>query len=130
MRQLITAFLLLSVTLSFFSWRQNQAKAFQPVEQIILELQKESPGSHVVITENHWSHLVHRLWRPDSPSLVLPMRDIKNSYLKKKKKFRCQRPVYWLGEQKPPKKLKSLGSWKRVGHPSEKTHSLHLYQVK
>tara|TARA_B100000683_G_scaffold263433_1_gene291699 strand:- start:407 stop:799 length:393 start_codon:yes stop_codon:yes gene_type:complete len=128
-KSLALAYLLFFVSLFFFSWKQNQASPLQPVEETLLEMQQSNTGPHVVITETHWSHLVHQLWHAGTPSLVLPIRDVKNNYLRKKKSFRCQHPVFWLGEQKPPKKLKSLGQWKSIKSASTQKHGLHLYQV-
>ena len=83
----------------------------------------------MVIVEDHWSHLVHQLWKENSPSVVLTVRDIAQQYLKKKKKFKCSQNVYWLGEKKPPKKLKSLGNWKPVPTKAERPFALKLYRA-
>ena len=129
MKHLAMAYFLLGTTLFFFSWKAQEADSISGVKETLMELQQENAGPQVIITENHWSHSLHHLWRADTPSLVLPVRDVKNSYLRKKKKFQCQHPVYWLGEQKPPKLLNALGSWKPMTSTAAKENALQLFRV-
>ena len=85
----------------------------------------------IVLVENKWAKELYLLWNNDDRFVVLTPWDLKRGYTRKKKKFSCNKDVYWLGETKPTKQLRQLGSWQeQSGTVKSLPRQWHLYSMK
>ena len=86
---------------------------------------------YIILVENKWAKELYLLWNKDDPFVVLTPWDLKRGYQRKKKKFSCNKDVYWLGETKPTKQLRQLGSWQeQSGTVKSLPRQWHLYSMR
>ena len=129
MKQLALAYLFLFLSFWVFQNYFNESTLIENLNGAVAELDKENTTSYVLIVENAWAHHVHRLWRKEGKAVILAARDMQRGYIKKKKRFDCNKNVYWLGYDKPPSTLNPLGKWKAVSPLIAQETKLNAYAL-
>ena len=136
MKSFCLSVVLLFSSLWLWSGIYSEADLVSDMRQTLSALQAHrqqvrNKEPYIVLVENKWAKELYLLWNNDDRFVVLTPWDLKRGYTRKKKKFSCNKDVYWLGETKPTKQLKQLGSWQeQSGTIKSLPRQWHLYSMK
>ena len=135
MKSFCLSFTLLVATLWLWSSVYSETNLVINMQQTLNALQAhrqqvENNDPYVVLVENKWAKELYLLWNNNNRFVILTPWDLKRGYQRKKKTFTCNKDVYWLGETKPTKQLRQLGTWKEQnGVVQSLPHQWHLYSM-
>jgi hypothetical protein len=99
------------------AWSQDNAATSERLGTAIESLAQSRSSPFLVLTENKWADQLHRVWSAESSAIIMLERDFRYGYLKRRKTLQCNLEVFWLGDEAPPKSVRSLGTWKEVEDP-------------
>lgn len=121
MKNLALSIVLIMMTLYFWGWIYNGPAWLPQVEQTLIELEasRKNTSPYIVVMENKWAHQLYRFWHSENQFVLLTPWDVTRGYERKKKKFTCQKDMYWLGESEPSKQLLKWGHWKQIKSESD-----------
>ena len=119
MKQFVLSIVLLIMTFCFWGWIYNTPPLIEEIDQALIKLQasretSQKTATYIVLVENKWAKYLYRFWRDPNRFVLLTPWDIKRGYDRKKKTFSCQKDIYWIGENAPPKQLLKWGAWEQT----------------
>ena len=130
---MITVLALICSFWGFNTLDHHRLNAPEAVKNLLHELDEQNQTEYLLLVADQWSHWVPHLWEANHRAITVPFYDLNKHILKKKRKFHCQMPTYWLGlsSKQPtvPGPLQRFGQWKI--EPSKVLSDTHfvLYKV-